>query len=342
MVRSLAVMLVAGALAFGAGEMAIRYWDPEWRMFFPPICFRPDLFQQVPWGYRLWPSRVFEHRYPPKGPTVIKVVSNSDGFRSTREFGDPDPRTRLVVLGDSLVFGEGVDESERFTEMVEQGAPDLRIDNLGMIGYGPDLMLRAFEAVGMWSRPDVVVVCIYTDDLRRVSLYYAGVGFPIPRFVLRNGELTTVDYPEPRVWERTRFFQGILYLYWRYTPATFNLNEAILDRFADRARQGPFELGIVFLPGVQDFSDDRRRRGWLKDYAGRRGVPYLDLTDAFHGGEGGALYLPNDTHWNAQGHRVVATHVGEFIRQVSGSSARARGTSSPARRSVPPASADTP
>jgi hypothetical protein len=174
----------------------------------PAICFRPDLFQQVPWGYRLWPSRVFEHRYPPKGPNIVKVVSNSDGFRSAREFGDADPRERVVVLGDSLVFGEGVDESERFTDVMEQGSPDRRIDNLGMIGYGPDLMLRAFEAVGMWARPDLVVVSIYTDDLRRVAPYYAGVGFPIPRFVLRDGELTTIDYPEPHLWDRTRFFQG--------------------------------------------------------------------------------------------------------------------------------------
>jgi hypothetical protein len=337
-----AVLLVSISLAFGAGEMALRYWDPEWRIFFPPICFRPDLFQQVPWGYRLWPSRVFEHRYPPKGPNVIKVVSNSDGFRSAREFGDTDPRQRVVVLGDSLVFGEGVDQSERFTEVMEQASPHWRIDNLGMIGYGPDLMLRAFEAVGMWAKPDVVVVCLYTDDFRRVALYYAGVGFPIPRFVLRNGELTTVDYPEPHIWERTRFFQGILYLYWRYTPATFDLNQAILDRFADRARRGPFELAVVFLPGMQAFPDDRRRRTWLEDYSVRRGLPYLDLSDALHEGGGSALYLPNDSHWNAEGHRVVARHVGEFIGRISGSSARARDTSSPARRSDPRVSAGTP
>jgi len=340
MLRSLALLLVSASLAFGAAEVALRYWDPEWRIFFPPICFRPDLFQQVPWGYRLRPSRVFEHRYPPKGPNVIKVVSNSDGFRGARELDDSDPRERVVVLGDSLVFGEGVDESERFTDVMERESPDRRIDNLGMIGYGPDLMLRAFEAVGMWARPDMVVVCIYTDDLRRVAPYYAGVGFPIPRFVLRDGQLTTIDYPEPHLWDRTRFFQGILYLYWRYTPATFDLNEAILDRFVDRSHRGPFQLAIVFVPGIRDFSDDRRRR-WLSAYAVRRAVPYLDLTDALHDGGDTALYLPNDTHWNAEGHRVVASQVGEFIRRISGSSARARGTSWHARRSDRHASAGT-
>ena len=245
----------------------------------------------------------------------MRIVSNADGFRSSREFRDGDARTRIVVMGDSLIFGEGVEESERLTEVMESASPAWRIDNLGMIGYGPDLMLRAFEAVGRGMAPDAVIVAIYTDDVRRVSRYYSGVGFPIPRFVLRDGHLATIEYPEPHLWERTRFFQGALYLYWRYTPATFRLNEAILDRFVELSRQVPFALGIVFLPGRKDNRDDRRRREWLGEYALGCHVPYLDLTTAVQHGGSERLYIPNDSHWNADGHRLVGERLLEFIHR---------------------------
>ena len=314
-IRTVALLLLSSALALGGAEVALRYLDPGWTIFFPPICFRPDLFEQVPWGYRLHPSRTVAHRYPPRGGRIVRLVSNADGFRSRREFGDHDPRRRIAVLGDSLIFGEGVEESERLTEVMESASPEWRFDNLGMIGYGADLMLRAFEAVGRPTAPDVVVVAIYTDDVRRVARYYAGVGFPIPRFVLRDGRLTTIEYPEPHLWERTRFFQGILYAYWRYTPVTFRLNEAILDRFGELSREEPFVLGIVFLPGREDKRDDRRRRDWLAAYARHRQVPYLDLTDAIRDGGGERLYLPNDSHWNADGHRLVAERLLDFLRR---------------------------
>jgi hypothetical protein len=151
--------------------------------------------------------------------------------------------------------------------------------------------------------------------VRRVSRYYSGVGFPIPRFVLEDGRLETIAYPEPHLWERTRFFQGILYLYWRYTPATFRLNEAILDRFAELSREVRFKLGIVFLPDRQDDGDDRRRRQWLGEYARARRVPYADLTATIQDGGGEKLYLPNDSHWNADGHGLVAERLLEFIRR---------------------------
>jgi hypothetical protein len=160
MLRTFALLVMSSVLAFGAAEGALRYLDPGWTIFFPPICFRPDLFEQVPWGYRLHPSRTFQHRYPPGSGRTVRIRSNADGFRSGRDFRDGDARRRIVVLGDSLVFGEGVDESERLTEVMESASPAWRVDNLGMIGYGPDLMLRAFDAVGRQTAPDTVIVAI--------------------------------------------------------------------------------------------------------------------------------------------------------------------------------------
>jgi hypothetical protein len=263
-------------------------------------------------------------RYPPDAPHTVTLTSNADGFRSRRELRQPDERTRIVVLGDSMVFGEGVEEPERFTELLETMEPGWRVENLGMVGYGPDLMLRALEHVGLDPVPDVVVLAQFTDDFRRVVLPYAGAGFLLPRYVLRDGVLTTVPYPEPAAWERLHLVQGIRYLRWRYTSATFPLNGAILDRFLALGRRHGFATAVLFLPGPEDHRDDRRRRVWLRDFAAQRTTPFLDLTDALHPGAA-RYYLPRDPHWNAAGHRRVAETLRPFIAAL----APATGSSAP-------------
>ena len=148
----------------------------------------------------------------------------------------------------------------------------------------------------------------------RVAPEAPGVGFPIPRFVLRSGRLATVPYPERPAWQRLFLVQGLRYVQWRYTSAAFPLNEAILDRVIELGAQHRFTPAIVFAPGPRDWSDDRRRRRWLGAYAARRQVPFLDLTERVQAVGAEALYLRNDAHWNPEGHRLVARELQRFLR----------------------------
>src|SRR5713101_8279050 len=70
-----------------------------------------------------------------------------------------------------------------------------------MSGWGIDLMVRAVEKIVLTARPDVVVLAVYTDDLRRVRPYYQGQGFPIPRFRLDHDTLVSGPHPTPGWWE---------------------------------------------------------------------------------------------------------------------------------------------
>jgi hypothetical protein len=269
------------------------------------------------------------YRYPHDAPYTVTVTSNADGFRGRRELDARDARARIVVLGDSMVFGPGVEEPERFTELLEGMAPGWRVDNLGMIGYGPDLMVRALEHVGLDPMPAVVVLAQFTDDFRRVVPPYSGAGFPLPRYQLDHGRLVTVPYPVPRPWDRLRLLQGVRYLRWRYTGATFPLNGAILDHFVGLGRRHGFVPAVLFVPGPHDYRDDRRRRAWLRDWAATRSVAFLDLTDAL-APDATHAYLPGDSHWSAAGHRRVAETLRPFLDGVvpawrSGAVAGARG-----------------
>jgi hypothetical protein len=107
--------------------------------------------------------------------------------------------------------------------------------------------------------------------------------------------------------------QGIRYVFWRYTSATFPLTAAILERFVARAEHDGFVAAIAFLPGVTRGFDDRRRQEFLREWAEERGVPYLDLTEQLTAAGGPRLYIQGDGHWNPEGHRVVADLMHAFI-----------------------------
>jgi hypothetical protein len=319
-VTKLLLLVASTALALALGEVTVRALDPEWRRFDPPICFRPDLFEQTAWGYRLHPARTLRLRPARDGAREELVASNAQGFRGRRDLNDADPRPRIVVLGDSMVFGGGVTEAERFTERLEAAEPGWRVDNLGMVGYGPDLMLRALEAVGLDPAPAAVVMAIYADDPRRVAPAYAGVGFPIPRWVVRDGRLETIPYPRARLWEHLRLVQGLAYARWRYTAAARPVTQAILERWQALAAARRYRPALVFVPRAREGFDDRRWRRWLAAWAAGTSVPYLDLTETLRT-RWPELLLPGDTHWNATGHGVVADALRPFLARVLGDGA---------------------
>jgi GDSL-like Lipase/Acylhydrolase family len=221
---------------------------------------------------------------------------------------------RVLVVGDSMVFGEGVEERERFTDVLEAIQPTWRVDNFGMTGYGPDLMLMALEKVGLLLNPDVVVFSMYTDDFRRVHPYYAGMGFRIPRFNLENGRLVSVPYPQLDGWERMHIIQAMYHLYFK-SRTEWKLNRAILDRFLELAELHSFTPVIIFLPGTGDTGTDKRRRLWLREFADGNGTPFLDLSDAIHKAGVREVFISNNWHLNPYGHRIIALELGRFLAE---------------------------
>lgn len=311
------LLLVVASLAFAAllCEMALRISGQFRPNAYPPQCLRPGLFEAYePYGYRLIPSRRATYLYPRSNPRTLSLVSNSDGFRASRELDKPDSRHRILFVGDSFVFGDGVEESERFTNVLETSKPSWRIDNLGMVGYGPDLMIRALEVVGLKLKPAVVVFCMYTDDFRRVRPEYAGTGFLIPRYKLEYGHLVSTPYPVPNLWNRLSLSVAVDKVLWNYASWQWDLNQAILDRFEQLAVTHRFQKAIIFLPGREDTRHDRERRSWLEQYASRHATPFLDVSDAIHR-MGEQVFIEDNPHLNPAGHRVVAGELDRFLSE---------------------------
>jgi GDSL-like Lipase/Acylhydrolase family len=307
------LVVVSLALSTAIAEVALRTLDRFPPPPVPPTPLRPELYRPDPGlGYTLWPSTHLTYHYPKSSARVISLVSNADGFRNSREFDEPDSRQRIWMLGDSFVFGDGVDAADRLTEVIERLEPQWRVENLGMPGWGLDLMVRAFERISRRVKPDLVVVAFYTDDFRRLDPYYAGQGYPIPKFELVGGKLEDRPYPSLPAWRQLRTVQAFEQIRFRLGRNRYDLNEALLNRLHGNRLGVP--IAVVFLPGRGDTDEDKTRRRFLNDWCRKASVPYLDLSDVIHRVGNEAAFIPNDFHWNEHGHEVAGTAIHAFLR----------------------------
>jgi hypothetical protein len=306
---------VAIAIAVLLAECALRvlgmYSPPDW----PPRLVAAGFYKADPaTGYRLYPSTRTCQRYPEEGGAVFEIRSNSDGFRSDHEFAPADPRRRIAVVGDSFVFGLGVEAPERLTDVLGSQLPDWRVDNLGMSGWGASEMVRAIEALGPKLRPEAVVIAMYTHDFVRLGPQYMGMGYPIPRFSLRGGALRETPFQPPIGWRRLRLWQARLDLEARVDPDFLALNEALFERFRTSVTARAAKPIALFLPGPADTRRDRARRERMRAWAERTAVPFADLTEPMAAARrDAAVTLPNNAHWNARGHRIAAGLLRELL-----------------------------
>lgn len=149
-------------------------------------------------GYRYTPDTRL--RLPRPGGGDYQIAINRDGIRSDRVYSPSKPSgiRRFIVLGDSMAAGQFVDNSQRFTEILERRHADLELINLALEGSGTDQQVLLYEHVGRRFEHDAVLLMPFLQNIRRNM---AGareavdpatgrmVLRPKPRFELQDGVL---------------------------------------------------------------------------------------------------------------------------------------------------------
>jgi len=124
------------------------------------------------------------------------VRINALGFRDReRDVSKGAGMRRVLVLGDSVAWGWGVNDGERFSDRLEQQlGPGVEVLNLAVPGYGSDQSLWNLEQRGWDFDPDLVLYCFVINDILESELdRYAGM--PKPRFVRDGGGAWVVERP---------------------------------------------------------------------------------------------------------------------------------------------------
>ena len=176
-----------GLLAAAAGAEVYLRWTKPWG-----VCV------QVGPGER--PNAVPGVSWAVVHPELGWVSSSAHGPVSPQGFRDPHDldavsivpeRRRLMVLGDSFMWGAGVgaDESVPARLQHELGS-GWDVFNVSAPGWGVDQMYLAYLRYRDAIRPDVVMLAFIDEDIERVlAAFRTNEGMNKPSFTVRNGEL---------------------------------------------------------------------------------------------------------------------------------------------------------
>ncbi len=153
---------------------------------------RPDR----PWLYGLRPGARADLMI---SGAVTSYAINADGFRD-RLYPRPKPpgTFRILVLGDSVAFGYGVEEAASFPKVLEERLARLapatqRIEvlNFGVGGYNPYTEEMQFQTIGVSYEPDLVLLQFCINDLNDPTVHFDG------QTLLHLGALPDAAFPNP-------------------------------------------------------------------------------------------------------------------------------------------------
>lgn len=271
------------------------------------------------------------------------VRLNARGFRD-REVPDAKPadRIRILVLGDSITWGHGVGQDERFSDHLERrlraGGVAVDVVNFGIGGYGTDQELLLYRREGRALCPDLTVLGLYENDLRENASGHQG-RYPKPYFASgSNGALTLTNVPVPRAgsWlddtPRTGASRGWVRDELRLYAAAAFVRESVRRMWSGPRRPPELPTGavaltarlvealryeveasgsrfaVIVLPDLHDTSA-------VADAARRSGTPaWLDLRPAFAGHRERLFYRLDGAHWTPQAHALAGERIADFLR----------------------------
>jgi lysophospholipase L1-like esterase len=146
---------------------------------------------------------------------------------------------RVVVMGDSFVWGIGINDEARFTEVLEGMLPNVEVLNFGTSGYSPVQYLLMLDDIAEFQ-PDLVVILFCLGNDFTDNVLYQRYGYFKPYAALdENGDLEIKGYPLPNVKDfgfdkNNRLFGSALLGELRNKYLVSNLRQEGLDGFSNK------------------------------------------------------------------------------------------------------------
>jgi hypothetical protein len=243
-----------------------------------------------------------------KGGRSIEVEHNSRGFRDSEHIVGSNPR--IVVLGDSFVWGFDVEKQERFTEKLAEKFANMSIYNLGVSGYGTDQEYLLIAQHYDFYKPNIVFLVASKDEEDNCT--NNRYGYFKPYFITNGDSITLKGVPVPKSWHyfftqhkvlsHSYLFRGLAKLYFNYSePPSLELNDPTyaiikhINRFLKTR-------GAKFIVGLQTENPN------LKKYLEDNNIPFIDLSNPY-------VYPAHGKHWTPEGHTWVSEKIYNYLMQ---------------------------
>ena len=337
-------LVVGGSIAFTAGEVVSRAFHVVDRLNgFPRRLFTPTERPHLPYaltpGIDLWMRG-------------MHVQVNEHGLRGSGVATRPPPGVhRVLALGDSVTFGEGLEAEEAFPallarELAARTGARYEVLNAGVEGYNAETELAFLEERGLALGPETAVVAFNLNDydyapvlgplgiltrdpaarvstrsLANVSEFYFLLRWLATTRGRPLGDARTAGFtprPGERFSDLDRYVSALRKRYYAHpSDGCWQVMVDALRGLGETARAHRLRLVIAILPdgdqvGVPD--PDLLPQRKVLAICAEAALDCLDLYPVFAAAAPHGELFFDIMHPNAAGHRVVARALAEHLR----------------------------
>ncbi|MBF0253897.1 MAG: SGNH/GDSL hydrolase family protein [Candidatus Omnitrophica bacterium] len=323
----------AGLVLFGC---IVAFAAGEW------IAAHSGVVDTPPGLFVEHPTRSFANRPGFKGRdrrgNPIRI--NSMGLRNPEiSLDKPAGVMRVLVLGDSVAFGDGVREEEAFPARLEGllnagGTSRWQVINGGVRGYNTVMEKRLFEEVGLRYQPDWVVLAYVLNDAEPLERQGGMIDprhrtlLAIKNFAKEHFYLYSLLRKVVELWRWQQGPMGAMETYEaQFAPdhPGWRASEEAVEDIRDLAAQANARFLFAVLPVLgkaapETQAADEAIRRRVVALGKRLGVRTLDFQPLFGGTPGrDAQIEERDTfHPNPTGHRMIAEALEKEIMRPAG------------------------
>jgi len=287
------------------------------------------------------PNVVRTHSVP--GDYTTTNSTNSAGMRGTREYTVRKNQNieRILMLGDSFIFGLGVEDDEVVSAVLEDilnaesnNGVTFEVINLAVSGFGQAEELVTYRERGRNYQPDIVVLYYFDNDvgnnavsklfevtedgilLRTGNIYLPGVKFrellysiaPIRWLFTHSQAWNLIRNRLSYLVQHSKLREQGLKSFSDVQVKSITLTKALIYQLIVDIRADDAKPIIVVIPNKNAMSSNfpLERRAVMN--AGAElidGRNYLVKEN----------YYSRDGHWNASGHRKTAEILAQMIRR---------------------------
>jgi lysophospholipase L1-like esterase len=272
------------------------------------------------------------------------VRINSLGLRGPEPAARASVRRRVLVLGDSYVFGVGVDEPHLLTtQLAARLGADSEVVNGGVSGYSTDQELLLYRQLAPRLAPDLVILVICDNDVTANEQDFVLQRYYKPYVVLDANEepqFRNIPVPQLSGAQRVKLWFGQRSRLWNFLRTRRTEQRWLQERLSffalavPRPVQNPFRTTTALVRRLQQevqangarflavntarVGEDAGVLRALGNRLARAGVDYVDvgprLERARRAGPANEWDFP-DRHWNVRAHAAMAGILAEEIEQ---------------------------
>jgi hypothetical protein len=259
---------------------------------------------------------------------------NSEGWRDDEHPEEKPPGTfRILGLGDSYLFGQGVKREDLFLTRLEKllsresGTRRIETINTGQSAYNTSMELQLLKGRGLAYEPDLVILNFVPNDVEPdIFTEKAKVEFHTDFTI----SYTTDDWlsRHSELWmflRRTVAYHTVAKAYLKQSIASYqndsekwqSCRKSLLE-IHEVCEEHDVPLLVAIFPFFVNLDGDypfQVIHDQVASVCREENIPYLDLRETFRPFHGPELWVhPTDQHPNEKAHKLAAEAIAQKIR----------------------------